>query len=909
MLKGNLLILLISLCCTISSQSNGQTRGAVLSTDNKGNSSSGTTYAIIVGISKYQYVNNLNFADKDALLVYDFLTDKAGGSVMDSNIYVLLNEQAKAATFWVQGMGWLKRKNLKAGDKLFIYLAGHGDAINDEEYFFLTYDCAPQGSKDNYLVTGNIPLYNLKVRIAEMTKKGVDVFLIMDACRTDELPGGKEGQQSFLNSIVEKKAGEIIMLSAGPNQEAIEAKIYGNGHGLFTYFLIDGLIGLADQEGEGDKNGVVTLYELSSWVQKKVKSEAQSRFKRTQIPYFCCSERELSAISRVDSLALKNWTIGGTLSASINRDIKLAASSSRSVFYNPKGEYNEIIASFFTKLNKGDLLGKNNSAEYYLGELVKKPETEQIISELNNILGIELINYAQQKINVYVLGKDIDFIHKTSTLYKTDNFNEEITENLIRVNKVSKESFYKAYTYLEKGIKLIKEDEEYLRSLNSKLLFLKAKCYFEQTATKPVTLSEALAISQDAIRFDSTLSYNYELLASLQIENKNYQEAASSLKKALSLNPNWQYLYNDLGYVYIQQNKYAEAKSVLQDMIKLDSTNSSYLNNLGAALFNLGEIERASFYFNRSLFYSPDFSSALNNLGISYKKLKQTEKAKKYLLLAIQNDKGNCNGYYNLGNLYLELGDLKNAEQYLTTAYKCDTSSIDYKLALANIYLIQKKLGVARDFLQQAISQNPNNYTALIKLGDISSQEEKYPEAEKYYKKALAIDSTMAAAHLNLGSIYLKTNNLIGAEREYKLAASYSPNNSVVYFNLGLLYQRQEKTDLAEKNYLKTLEFDSTNVSALINLGQIYAQSNRLDEAERAFKKVIKLDSKNSIGFNNLGNIYYSKDDLTNAEKNYLIALKLNPKNKAIYNNLISIYTRQNRKEKVHEMTSNLEKL
>ena len=39
----------------------------------------GTTYAVIVGVSDYQYVHPLSFADKDAELFRDFRQAKAGG--------------------------------------------------------------------------------------------------------------------------------------------------------------------------------------------------------------------------------------------------------------------------------------------------------------------------------------------------------------------------------------------------------------------------------------------------------------------------------------------------------------------------------------------------------------------------------------------------------------------------------------------------------------------------------------------------------------------------------------------------------------------------------------------------------------------------------------------------------------
>jgi len=159
------------------------------------------TYAMIMGISSYKFIRPLSFADSDAELFRDFLKSGSGGKLADSNIYFLKNEEAKAANFLVKGMSWLRNRNLKAGDRLYIYLAGHGDAINQDEFFYLTYDCNPAGDKNNYLITGTIQLYNLKVRIAEASRKGVEVIFIMDACRTNELPGGGEGQQQLQAAI------------------------------------------------------------------------------------------------------------------------------------------------------------------------------------------------------------------------------------------------------------------------------------------------------------------------------------------------------------------------------------------------------------------------------------------------------------------------------------------------------------------------------------------------------------------------------------------------------------------------------------------------------------------------------------------------------------------------------------
>ena len=108
------------------------------------------TFAIVVGISKYQYIRPLTYADKDAELFRDYLKSPGGGSVKDENIFCLLNDQANNSNFWGKGFQWLKAKKLQKGDRLFIYLAGHGDAIDEFQFFFLGYDCKPEGDKNNY---------------------------------------------------------------------------------------------------------------------------------------------------------------------------------------------------------------------------------------------------------------------------------------------------------------------------------------------------------------------------------------------------------------------------------------------------------------------------------------------------------------------------------------------------------------------------------------------------------------------------------------------------------------------------------------------------------------------------------------------------------------------------------------
>ena len=357
------------------------------------------TFAMVVGISKYKYVRPLTYADKDAELFRDYLKSPGGGSIKDDNIFCLLNEQASNSNFWSKGFQWLKAKQLQKGDRLFIYLAGHGDAIDEDQFFFLGYDCNPAGDKNNYLVSGAIQLFNLKKKISNETTKGVEVFFIMDACRSNELPGGTEGQ-NFLNAAIsEKRAGEILMLATGAGQESLEDASIGTGHGLFTYYLVDGLTGAADSIGTPDSK--VTYNEIQTYVDKNVPSIALQRFKRKQDPVFCCTENSERVISRVDQAYLQNWLKKKKQQNRGGGNSFHGIIESPIWFTNADTVLIETYNNFYKAVKSNNITGRS-SAEEFFQQLNKKFPGNPYTLDAKSTLAVEYINTAQKKVDRYL---------------------------------------------------------------------------------------------------------------------------------------------------------------------------------------------------------------------------------------------------------------------------------------------------------------------------------------------------------------------------------------------------------------------------------------------------------------------------------------------------------------------------
>ena len=530
----------------------------------------GQDFAMIIGISKYKFIRPLNYADKDADLFADFLRSPAGGLLKDPNIFELTNEAATSANFWSKGFQWLKAKSLKKGDRLYIYLAGHGDAIDEDQFFFLGYDVNPGSDKDNYLISGAIQLYNLKKKIANETAKGVEVYFIMDACRTNELPGGSAGQ-NFLNTAVsQKKAGEVMMLAAAAGQESLEDASIGNGHGLFTWYLVDGLTGLAD----ADNNGKVNFTEIRDYVDKNVPLLAQSRFKRKQVPYFCCDEFGNKILSNVDAEWLRNWNKqkgpGNSFTGELTKKIIIP-----SVDTSLMETYNN-----FYKAIKGKSLEGSNSAENYYQQLNKKYPNNPYTQDAQSTLAAEFINDAQQKLNDYI--------------------------GCISLSGMDKKSWLAAGKRLERAMPLIADYEpDYARSLKNRSYLLQALGTDDDKA--------AFSLAHAAQASEPAAAYINNCLAMLHMKAGNRDSALYYADKAVKRAPNWPCALSTLALVRQMQtpDKPSTKKPKKQGPFK-----PSFGFNLGGGLNN----SNPSFQprGNTSVTDASAASAGVLDLGLNY---------------------------------------------------------------------------------------------------------------------------------------------------------------------------------------------------------------------------------------------------------------------------------------------------
>jgi len=230
--------------------------------------SSGTHYALIIAVGKYSdpRVKPLSYAENDARELYRLLTNPRTGLFDPQHVTVLINEQATEKNIKF-AFDDISLKASRKEDVLLVFFAGHGFAYPDgHDTYWLTYDTMVGDETGNRIKSTAISNLTLAAKLGDVQADTM-VFLI-DTCFSSGMVN-RHGNVRGLESYLSSGKDYVIITSSGERQRSIESTRLE--HGLFTYFLIEGLSGKADN----DLDGFVDVEELWPYVRTNVSSHAK----------------------------------------------------------------------------------------------------------------------------------------------------------------------------------------------------------------------------------------------------------------------------------------------------------------------------------------------------------------------------------------------------------------------------------------------------------------------------------------------------------------------------------------------------------------------------------------------------------------------------------------------------------
>lgn len=225
------------------------------------------SYALVVGISQYKNLpaeGQLQFPERDAESIYTVLISAEGGQFPAQNVHKLIGSQATLANFRFQLENWLPSV-AKDDDRVLIYFAGHGFMSAGKAYL------APYDIDRNNIAGSAYPMDTLGSVVGGKIH-GKWKVLLTDACHSGAItPEADRAQVS--RSLLDLNQSLFSLTASRDREVSFESPKWGGGHGVFTYFVIKGMEGEADTDGDGR----VTADELAEYVHANVRNDTQER--------------------------------------------------------------------------------------------------------------------------------------------------------------------------------------------------------------------------------------------------------------------------------------------------------------------------------------------------------------------------------------------------------------------------------------------------------------------------------------------------------------------------------------------------------------------------------------------------------------------------------------------------------
>jgi hypothetical protein len=234
-------------------------------------------WAVVIGISDYDKMRDLKYAAEDARAFAQYLTEDVG--VPADHIKILLNNQATALKI-KDALGDFLKKTAKKEDEVIIYFAGHGAVEDDSSSpdgdglskYLLAWDTDPKS-----LYSTGLPMDEIARIFGRINAERV--IYIGDTCYSGASGGrtilARATRATLSDKFMERLSagkGRIIITASGSNEVSLEDEKLQ--HGIFTYYLLEGLKGKADF----DKDGFISVEEIYNYVSKEVpKATGQSQ--------------------------------------------------------------------------------------------------------------------------------------------------------------------------------------------------------------------------------------------------------------------------------------------------------------------------------------------------------------------------------------------------------------------------------------------------------------------------------------------------------------------------------------------------------------------------------------------------------------------------------------------------------
>jgi hypothetical protein len=248
----------------------------------------GNAYALIIGVGAYPAFSaseQLRYARRDADAFRAFLRSPQGGEFTEERVRFLVDERATRAGIYRE-VRWLEQR-VRPPDRVYVYFTGHGLVHDDGSAYLMPHDADPD-DPSALGIRADMFVNEIRRRIdANRLIFFIDACYSAAAINSDGIARGRPNIVPALREVWSRENREtdvaLGFFSASANQRSWEDNELQ--HGVFTYFLLEGLRGAADGKLDRVHDEVVTAGELRSYLLDQVGEHTRRKF-QPQEPAF-----------------------------------------------------------------------------------------------------------------------------------------------------------------------------------------------------------------------------------------------------------------------------------------------------------------------------------------------------------------------------------------------------------------------------------------------------------------------------------------------------------------------------------------------------------------------------------------------------------------------------------------------
>jgi tetratricopeptide (TPR) repeat protein len=692
----------------------------------------GKIFALLVGVSRYKKPElSLQFANSDASVFGSLLASPRGGAVPPEQVMLLTDEKATTAAVRNGFQDFLRRRAGK-NDTVIVLIAGHGtvEVPGSRNAFILTYDSDPQD-----LTSTALPMAELRSLLDEQLKKVGRVLLFVDVCKAGTIGSI---QNTTVNADVQHLGdaqGDLFgLLASRPKEVSLEGPQFGGGHGAFSYFVIKGLEGAADD----NKDGVVDADELIKYVSQQVSAATGNK----QHPREFGTYDNTMKLSDVNKPGIELTYSRRIYDSWRGEPLYLASANPAQAPIPAKSA--DDLHRFAAAIDGGRLLP--NQPDNALNAL-KPLQTELSpgrYQEVQNQLRIALENRAQEVLLRYLAGDQSPqtrqdfalgsrYMETARTLTRESLFLEGRQDFFAGRALLFDKQFPDATALLEQSVRI---DPAAAYAYNALGI-----AYLEQGQ-----FDKAIPAFRDAVRRAQHWSYPLHNLALAYVETGDYPSAIRSYQQAIRLAPQFSYLPYNLGLVYQRMNRKKDAEAAYRRALALSPNSAEPYNALGTLKAAEGKSDAAEQLYRSALEKNPSLLSARHNLALTLagQKNRQAEAIGLWKANLAQSP-DYLPSLLSLAETLAAAGDNTGAAEEYRQVLELKPGYIAARLSLARILAKAGDFDGAVRALREASNSDSRNFAILEQIGDAEAARGRAAEAKAAYQSAIDLTPDRAS--------------------------------------------------------------------------------------------------------------------------------------------------------------------